>query len=78
MDPPSASPLIKARTQTELRKVEKCGELQPVAMAKSDNPFRWFDWSPEVIRVVVMMYVKFPLSLRNRLDARTYPFDNLG
>lgn len=33
-------------------------------MAKSDSPFRWFDSSPEVIRIVVMMYVRFPLSLR--------------
>ena len=30
-------------------------------MAKSTNPFRYFDSSPEVIRTVVMMYVKFPL-----------------
>jgi len=37
-------------------------------MAKSDNPFRWFDSSPEVIRLVVMMYVKFPLSHRNVED----------
>ena len=29
------------------------------------DPFRWFDSSPEVIRLVVMMYVKYPLSLRN-------------
>jgi hypothetical protein len=29
------------------------------------NPFRYFDSSPEVIRLVVMMYVKYPLSLRN-------------
>jgi hypothetical protein len=36
-----------------------------VAIAKSTNPFRWFDSSPEVIRLVVMMYVKFPLSRRN-------------
>jgi len=34
-------------------------------MAKSTNPFRYFDSSPEVIRLVVMMYVKYPLSLRN-------------
>jgi putative transposase len=26
-------------------------------MAKSTNPFRYFDSSPEVIRLVVMMYV---------------------
>ena len=37
-------------------------------MAKSDNPFRWFDSAPEVIRLVVMMYVKYPLSLRNVED----------
>ena len=34
-------------------------------MAKSTNPFRYFDSSPEVIRLVVMMYVRYPLSLRN-------------
>jgi len=37
-------------------------------MAKSDNPFRWFDRSPEVIRTVVMMYVRCPLSLRQVED----------
>ena len=35
---------------------------------KPDNPFRWFDSSPEVIRLVVMMYVRYPLSLRNVED----------
>ena len=32
------------------------------------NPFRYFDSSPEVIRLVVMMYEKYPLSLRNVED----------
>ncbi len=32
------------------------------------NPFRYFDSSPEVVRLVVMMYVRFPLSLRNVED----------
>ena len=32
------------------------------------NPFRYFNISPEVIRLVVMMYVKYPLSLRNVED----------
>ena len=32
------------------------------------NPFRYFDSSPEVIRLVVMMYVKYALSLRNVED----------
>ena len=34
----------------------------------SANPFRYFNSSPEVIRLVVMMYVRFPLSLRNVED----------
>src|ERR1700676_3843141 len=32
------------------------------------NPFRYFNSSPEVIGLVVMMYVKYPLSLRNVED----------
>ena len=34
-------------------------------MAKLTNSFRWFDSSPEVIRLMVLMYVKYPQSLRN-------------
>jgi putative transposase len=37
-------------------------------MARTTNPFRWFDSWPEVIRLVVMMYVRYPLSLRNVED----------
>jgi len=37
-------------------------------MAKSTCPFRYFDSSPEVIRLVVMMYVRYPLPLRNVED----------
>jgi len=29
------------------------------------SPFRYFKTSPEIIRLAVMMYVRFPLSLRN-------------
>ena len=32
------------------------------------NPFRYFNSSPEVIRLTVMMYVRFPLSLRQVED----------
>jgi hypothetical protein len=32
------------------------------------NPFRYFDSSPDVIRVAVQMYVRYPLSLRNVED----------
>ena len=28
------------------------------------NPFRYFNSSPEVIRLTVMMYIRYPLSLR--------------
>ena len=34
------------------------------------NLFRCFDSSPEVIRLVIMMYVEYPLSLRNVEDLR--------
>jgi putative transposase len=33
-----------------------------------NNPFRYFNSSPEVIRLAVMIYVKYPLSLRNVED----------
>ena len=32
------------------------------------NPFRYFQTSPEIIRLAVMMYVRFPLSLRQVED----------
>ena len=37
-------------------------------MTHPKNPFRYFDSSPEVIRLVVMMYVRYALSLRNVED----------
>jgi hypothetical protein len=35
---------------------------------KPESPFRCFNSSPEVIRLIVMIYVRFPLSLRNVED----------
>ncbi len=32
---------------------------------KPASPFRYFNSSPEVIRLVLLMFVHFPLSLRN-------------
>jgi putative transposase len=29
------------------------------------NLFKWFKTSPEIIRLAVMMYVRYPRSLRN-------------
>jgi putative transposase len=35
---------------------------------KNPNPFRYFKISPEIIRLAVMMYVRFPLFLSNDED----------
>jgi len=35
---------------------------------KKQNPFRYFKTSPEIIRLAVMMYIRFSLSLRNVED----------
>ena len=32
------------------------------------SPFRYFKTSPEIIRLLVMLYIRFPLSLRNVED----------
>jgi putative transposase len=37
------------------------------ACTKPPDP-KWFKTSPEIIRLAVMMYVRFPLSLRNVED----------
>lgn len=37
-------------------------------MSKAKNPFRYFHSSPDIIRMVVMLYVRYPLSLRNVED----------
>ncbi len=36
--------------------------------AHEPSPFCYFNLSPEVIRLAVLMYVKYPLSLRNVED----------
>ncbi|MDU8946676.1 IS6 family transposase [Ovoidimarina sediminis] len=33
-----------------------------------DSPFKWFKTSPDIIRLAVMLYIRFPLSLRNVED----------
>jgi len=37
-------------------------------MRQAENPFRYFHSSPDIIRMVVMLYVRYPLSLRNVED----------
>ena len=36
------------------------------------SPFRYFKTSPEIIRLAVMMYVRFPLSLLTLRSERYY------
>ena len=36
------------------------------AAAIHSVPFRWYDSSPEVIRLVVLVYVRYPLTLDTR------------
>lgn len=43
------------------------GARLPLGMTKP-GPFKWFKTSPESIRLAVMLYVRFPLSLRNVED----------
>lgn len=40
---------------------------QPDRMTQR-SPFRYFKTSPEIIRSAVMLYIRFPLSLRNAED----------
>jgi putative transposase len=42
--------------------------MSRISRAKPPSPFRCFNSSPEVIRLVVMMYIRYPLSLRNVED----------
>ncbi len=37
-------------------------------MGKPENPFRYFNSSPEVIRMAVILYIRVPLSLHNVED----------
>ena len=63
---------MAARVTDELTRETVSDEMLalPLAVVGSfdeHNPFRYFNSSPEVIRLVVMMYVRYPLSLRNVL-----------
>ncbi len=40
------------------------------------NPFRYFDSSPEVIRLAVMMYIRYPLAA-GAAEAALEPIDQI-
>ena len=50
------------------KSVEAKAPLPYPLRMRNKNPFRYFKTSPEIIRLAVMMYIRFPLSLRNVED----------
>ena len=42
--------------------------MSRTSRAKPPSPFRYIHSAPEVIREVVMLYIRYPLSLRNVED----------
>ena len=50
------------------KSVEAKAPLPYPGRMRKKNPFRYFKTSPEIIRLAVMMYIRFPLSLRNVED----------
>jgi len=63
VEPPQFLDAPSGCCQAKLHEAPTSGRY--VGMTKSTDPFRYFDSSPEIIRLVVMMYVRYPLSLRN-------------
>src|ERR1700691_5926082 len=55
-------------TSTLALSEQTLGPRAAVLVLGHEQPFRYFNSSPEVIRLVVMMYVRYPLSLRNVED----------
>ena len=39
------------------------------------SPFKYFKTSPEIIRLAVMLYVRFPLSLRKVVSRKWWKFE---
>ena len=64
---PTIAPKTPTCTVRETRLENSSRSSHPRRMKKL-SPFRYFKTSPEVIRLAVMMYVRFPLSLRNVED----------
>jgi len=50
------------------KRFEVCKWATKLSGVTKRSPFRYFKTSPEIIRLAVMMYVRFPLSLRNAED----------
>jgi len=62
------TPWFDSHCQSNVAVVLLAGAYEAQISSQPPSPFRCFNSSPEVIRLVVMMYVRFPLSLRNVAD----------
>jgi putative transposase len=58
--------LIRGRCQSKF--LEQGGAVAEPREMTQRSPFRYFKTSPEIIRLTVMLYVRYPLSLRNVED----------
>ena len=67
MSPASATSCQSPRRGTVRAKWLEPGTAVPLRR-RMQNPFRYFNSSPEVIRLTVMMYIRYPLSLRQVED----------
>lgn len=65
--PAHAQGTVRANAPALQQALEQLAAAMP-RPKKTAHPIRYFNSSPEVIRLVVMMYVRFPLSLRNGED----------
>jgi hypothetical protein len=64
----SQSPLLATAEATATLSDQFFGSSVAVVASAASNPFRYFNSSPEIIGLAVLMYVKYPLSLRNVED----------
>ena len=53
---------------TVKKRIEAGRAVSQLPVMTQRSPFRYFKTSPEIIRLTVMLYVRFPLSLRNVED----------
>jgi hypothetical protein len=62
-------PAWKSQSGTVRAKSVEAGRVENLRRGMTKrSPFRYFKTSPEIIRLAAMMYVRFPLSLRNVED----------
>jgi hypothetical protein len=64
----SQSPLLATAEATAALSDQFFGWSVAVVASAASNPFRYSNSSPEIVGLAVLMYVKYPLSLRNVED----------